>query len=66
MWQIDINLFYIQNQQPEVFCKKKLFLKISKFLWKTSVLEALSNKFAGFSLKKEAPTHELSCENWEI
>ena len=41
----------VQKQSPEVFCKKKVFLKISrKFHRKTPVLESFFNKVAGLQL----------------
>ena len=38
---------FIQKQPPEVFCKKKVFLKLLQFHRKTPVLECLFNNVAG-------------------
>ena len=39
--------FNTQKQLPEVFWKKKVFLKILQILQETPVLQSLLNKFAG-------------------
>ena len=40
-----------QKQLPQVFCKKKVFLKISQASQETPVLESLFNKIVGFDKK---------------
>ena len=40
-----------QKQPPQVFCKKKVFLKISQASQETPVLESLFNKIVGFNKK---------------
>ena len=47
MFLINYPASSIQKQLPEVFCKKKMFLKFRKFHKKTPVLESLFNEVAG-------------------
>ena len=57
-----------QKQPPEVFCKKKVFLKISQFTGKHlywSFLKIKLQTWRATSLKK-TPTQVFSCENCKI